>query len=304
MGAPLAAGLGLASSIFFAATFVLNRGMNLAGGSWVWSGVLRFAFMLPLLGSLLVPRGRLRPVLADIARRPGPWFLWSTVGFGFFYAPLCLASTLGPAWLQAATWQVTIVAGILLTPLFGKRLPLRALAFSTLILSGIALIQAREATDASVGAALAGAGLVLAAAFAYPLGNRKMMELCGDTLGTVQRAFGMTVCSLPFWALLSVYGLAVDGPPSSTQAAQAFLVALSSGVVATLLFFKATELARGDAHGLAAVESTQAGEVVFAMLGGTLFFGDPLPDALGAVGIAAVAIGMGLNAHSATTSSG
>lgn len=300
----MAAGLGLASSLFFAATFVLNRGMNLAGGSWVWSGVLRFAFMLPLLGALLLPRGRLRPVLADIARRPGPWLLWSTVGFGFFYAPLCLASTLGPAWILAATWQVTIVAGIILTPLFGKRIPLRALAFSALILAGVALIQVREAASASGGASLAGAGLVLVAAFAYPLGNRKMMALCGDTLGTIQRVFGMTLCSLPFWALLAVYGLAVDGPPSAIQAAQSLLVALSSGVVATLLFFKATELAKGDAHGLAAAESTQAGEVVFSLLGGTLLFGDPLPDALGAVGVAAVAIGMGLNAHSSTTSSG
>ena len=38
--------LGLAASFFFAVTFILNRSMELAGGSWTWSSSLRFFFMV------------------------------------------------------------------------------------------------------------------------------------------------------------------------------------------------------------------------------------------------------------------
>ncbi len=38
--------------------------------------------------------------------------------FWSFYAPLSFAGAFGPGWLVASTWQITIVAGILLTPFF------------------------------------------------------------------------------------------------------------------------------------------------------------------------------------------
>ena len=41
----------------------------------------------------------------------------------------------------AATWQITIVAGALLTPLFGKRIPIKNLICSVIILGGILLLQ-------------------------------------------------------------------------------------------------------------------------------------------------------------------
>src|SRR5512133_2363568 len=107
--------LGLLASFFFAFTFVLNRQMDLVGGSWIWSASLRFFFMLPMLAALLASRGDMGAVVADIRARPRPWLLWSSVGFGFFYAPLCFASAYGPSWLIAATWQITIVAGAILT---------------------------------------------------------------------------------------------------------------------------------------------------------------------------------------------
>ncbi|EOH8748511.1 multidrug resistance efflux transporter family protein [Enterococcus faecalis] len=44
------------------------------------------------------------------------WFLWSQVGFGLFYIPLCFASTIAPGWLIASTWQVTIIMGSVLAP--------------------------------------------------------------------------------------------------------------------------------------------------------------------------------------------
>ncbi|ALA71750.1 hypothetical protein GT50_17520 [Geobacillus stearothermophilus 10] len=46
--------LGLAASFFFAVTFILNRSMELAGGSWTWSSSLRFFFMVPLLSAVII----------------------------------------------------------------------------------------------------------------------------------------------------------------------------------------------------------------------------------------------------------
>lgn len=117
--------LGIAGSFFFAFTFVLNRSMNLSGGHWLWSAALRYFFTLPIL--FLLCRNALAPVCASIRKAPAAWFLWSTVGFGLFYAPLSAASVFAESWFTASAWQFTIVAGILLTPLLGRKLPLKNL---------------------------------------------------------------------------------------------------------------------------------------------------------------------------------
>ena len=303
-------GLGIAASFFFAFTFVLNRQMNLGGGSWVWSGVLRFLFMLPMLSLVVLVRREWRPVLRHIAGRPLAWLGWSTVGFGLFYAPLCAASVWGPSWLLAASWQITIIAGALLSPLFFQearhpgevrvrhRLPLVPLAWSSLILAGVALLQWQESAQAPAPTVLAGLGLVVIAAFAYPLGNRKMMQVTGTALNTTQRVFGMTLCSLPFWLALGAAGLAGGQMPDGAQLVQSANLAHCSGVIATLLFFKATNLVKHDLHRLAVVESTQAGEVVFTVLGGVLLFGDRRPDFAGFAGLGLVVLGMVMNSLS------
>ena len=69
------------------------------------------------------------------------------------------------------------------------------------------------------------------------------------------------------WLLCSVYALVTHGLPSSGQVIQSVSVALFSGVIATLLFFEATNLVRHNPKQLAVVEATQAGEVLFTLLG-------------------------------------
>ena len=76
---------------------------------------------------------------------------------------------------------------------------------------------------------------VLFAAFSYPLGNRKMMELCNNRLNTLQRVFGMTMCSIPFWIIIVILGVNQTGIPSHNQIIQSLIVAVSSGVIATIL---------------------------------------------------------------------
>lgn len=297
--------VGLAASLFFATTFLLNRMMDLAGGSWIWSASLRFFWMVPLMLILVAARRHLSPVLAALKADPWPWLLWSTIGFGLFYAPLCYAAESGPAWLVAGTWQVTIVAGMLLAPWLTApgearaRLPRAGLAWSFVILVGVALMQVHEAGDLGAHELLVGVLPVVVAAFAYPLGNRQMMRHCRGRLDAFQRVLGMTLASLPFWLALSLYGLATAGLPSGGQVWQTLLVAVCSGVIATVLFFSATDAVKDQPLQLAAVEATQAGEVVFCLLGEGLLLGKPWPTGWSLGGLGLTVLGMVMHAFSA-----
>lgn len=293
--------LGILSSFFFAFTFVLNRQMDISGGSWIWSASLRYFFMFIILSVYMFLKNSFIKVINIIKPAPFSWLIWSIVGFCLFYAPLCFASSYGASWLVAGTWQITIVAGALLSPMFfdkidGKsRIPKKSLINSTIILVGIFIMQFQEAKNISPLNASIITVTVLIAAFAYPLGNRKMMEICDNKLNTLERIFGMTLCSLPFWFILSLIGLPYVGLPSSNQLTQSLLVAVFSGVIATTLFFKATELVKNSPLKLSIVESTQAGEIIFTLLMGVLFFNDKLPSSLGFIGLFLVIIGMILN---------
>ena len=89
-----------------------------------------------------------------------------------------------------------------------------------------------------------------------------------------------------------MFAVADAGLPSGGQILQSLIVAIFSGVVATLLFFEANNLVKHNHKQLAVVEATQAGEVLFTLLGGCLFLRDILPSLLGFLGIAIVTIGI------------
>ncbi len=110
--------VGILASLFFAVTFILNRAMELSGGSWLWSSSLRFIFMVPFLCLIVIMRGTFAPLLQKMRKKPLSWIKWSFAGFVLFYAPITFAAGYGPGWLVAGTWQITIVAGVLLSPLF------------------------------------------------------------------------------------------------------------------------------------------------------------------------------------------
>ncbi|MGH2347225.1 MAG: multidrug resistance efflux transporter family protein, partial [Chloroflexota bacterium] len=197
------------------------------------------------------------------------WLLWSTIGFGVFYTPLTYAAAITPAWLLGGTWQLTILMGLLLSPLLyrddRRRIPRAALGTSAVILAGVLVMQLATADQTHAPRHLwLSLLLTLIGAIAYPLGNRSIMlhlERTGAALSVYQRVLGMTLASLPFWLLLAVTSYARTGPPTDAEVLQTALIALSSGVIATLLFFRATDLVRTDAVSLAAVEATQAAEV-------------------------------------------
>ncbi|KON83828.1 membrane protein [Rossellomorea marisflavi] len=294
--------LGIVSSMFFAVTFILNRSMELSGGSWMWSASLRFLFMLPFFLLIVLARKNMKQVFLELKANPGAWLLWSFFGFVLFYAPLTYAATYGPGWLVAGTWQFTIVAGILLAPLFfttgpdgskqRHRIQKKALIISLLILTGVIFIQQQQAAELTPIQMLMGILPVLVATFAYPLGNRKMMSLCNGRLDTFQRILGMTIASLPFWLILSAIAIWKAGVPSGGQVTQSFVVAVCSGVIATTLFFIATNRVRHHQGKLASVEATQSTQVLFVMAGEAIFLSSPLPTGIAAVGILLIIAGI------------
>ena len=298
--------LGVLASLFFAVTFILNHSMELEGGSWLWSSSLRYFFMLPFLLIIVAARKGLTAVVQEIKTQPKGWIIWSFVGFVLFYAPLTFAAAYGPGWLVSGTWQFTIIAGVLLAPFFvqyveGKpirqKIPLVSLLISSIILVGIILIQIPNAKNISLEGLLFGISPVIVAAFAYPLGNRKMMDICDGRLDTFQRVLGMTMASMPSWIILAIYALATVGLPSTTQMVQSLIVGISSGVIATVLFFIATDRVHNDQGKLAAVEATQSTEILFVVVGEMLLLGVAPPQTLALLGIVIIIVGMSLHSY-------
>ncbi|MEI3606000.1 multidrug resistance efflux transporter family protein [Pseudogracilibacillus sp. SE30717A] len=286
--------IGLLGALFFSLVFILNRAMELAGGSWIWSASLRFYFMLPIL-ILFVGRKQVAPVLHHLKRYPVQWFVWSTIGFGIFYASLTYATIYAPGWLVAGTFQLNIVIGSLLVPFINKTnrsIPVQSVLISLIIIFGVFMMQIEHANQVPLTSVVFTIIPLIVAAVSYPVANRKMMQVVDGELTTTQRILGMTIASLPFWIILSVYGVFTYGAPSQSQIWQTFIVALFAGVFATQLYFYATELVRHDNYKLAGVESTVTGAVVFSLIGELLFLNTPLPKLTSFIGIGLVVSGI------------
>jgi drug/metabolite transporter (DMT)-like permease len=297
--------VGIISSLFFSATFIMNRSMSLEGTSWAWTASLRFILALPFLLLIVAFRKNLGQLFREMAKHPFQWLLWGTLGGVGFYSLLSFAAVYGPSWLTSGTWQITILAGALLSPLFfvtvpttngSKRvrqaIPFKSLRLSVIILIGVILMQVNQAGHISVKEFLVGFIPVVIAAFLYPLGNRKMMELCQERIDTFQRTLGMVISSLPVAIIFGMYGTATVGLPTGSQFFQALLLALFSGVIASILFFLATDMAKNNMGLLAAVESTQSGAMIFSILGEVILLNGAFPKGLSLIGMILVIIGM------------
>lgn len=259
---------------------------------------------------IVMRRNNLKQLFEVMKENPKAWLLWSFVGFGLFYAPLCFATVYSPGWLVAGTWQFTIIAGSLLAPLFMEtiqtsngpitvrgKIPVKGLLFSMIILVGIGLMQVEQAGQLSAVDLWLGILPVVVASFAYPLGNRKMMVIVDGRLDVFQRVLGMTIASLPLWLLLSIVGMGTAGLPSVSQTLQSLIVAISSGVIATVLFFKATDMVKDNMQKLASVEATQSMEVLFALIGEIFILSIAFPSLISWAGILLVIVGMVLHSY-------
>jgi len=301
-----AVGLALCSALFFTFTYVLNRSLVAEGGHWAWAVILRYLFTLPLLGMVLPWQGGFGGLPREIRRHPRPWLMWSSLGFVLFGVPLTWAASSGPSWLVAGSFQITVMAGPLLSPLLyrdeRRHLPWRSLAIGVLIVAGVFTLQWGHAKGHLQASDWLAVGAVALAAFAYPLGNRGLLlhlerseaDAGEQRLNAVQRVFGMTLCSWPLWLLFALIAWLTIGPPSPREMLLAGGVALSSGTIATVLFFRATDMVRREPTALAAVEAMQAAELLFATLLGVLFLGEDWPHGYALGGALAIVVGIAL----------
>lgn len=295
--------LGLLSGLFFSSTFVLNRFMSLEGGHWVWSASLRYVFMiLFLLLVLRIAQGQ-KATRAVFKLFWEHWLFWvvsGSIGFGCFYALICYSADYAPSWVVAATWQVTIIASLLILMLFGRSFPHKIWLFSLIIFLGVILVNTSHIVVFDLMKFIKGSFPVLIAAFCYPFGNQlvweskhghKMFPKIDSPLldNAFNKVFLLSLGSVPFWIVL----LALTHPPlpSNAQVLSTALVALLSGIVATTLFLMARHRAKKSSE-IAAVDATQASEVVFALLGEMLFFGTPLPNGQAWFGMSFVFVGL------------
>jgi drug/metabolite transporter (DMT)-like permease len=292
-------GIALLSALFFTLTYVLNRAVVGSGGHWQWAVILRYLITLPLLAVVLPLQGGLGALPHELRTHPRQWLVWSSVGFVLFGLPLTWAASSGPSWLVAGSFQVTVLAGPLMAPFIYRderaRWHAGALAIGALIIIGVMLLQFGHAHGALNASGWLAVGAVVFAAFAYPLGNRKILlhlERTGTRLGAVQLVFGMTLASWPLWWLLAIVAWITVGPPTLRETLLAGGVALSSGVIATVLFFHATERVGRQPTALAAVEAMQAAELLFATAIGAVFLHEAIPGALAATGGVAIIVGI------------
>ena len=135
--------------------------------------------MLPILlvwTAVAGGRAALTEALTLFRRHPVFWIVSGSIGFGVFYACLCLAANFAPGWVVATTWQSTILATPLVLRLLGRRAPRKGLALNALIFAGIVLVNIEQAHTSLGPASLYGIAAVLLGAVAYPLGNQLVWE--------------------------------------------------------------------------------------------------------------------------------
>lgn len=294
--------MGLLAAAFFSVTFVLNRKMSIAAGHWAWSSALRFLMMLPPLAAVIAIRGQWQELIACWRVSPLGWIAWGTLGSAVFYGALTAACAVSPAWVVAASWPIAIVIGILLGPFIyrGERakIPHRALVFSIVILAGIALLQTGQLRTGAPANVALGLMLVLLSATAHPIGNRKSMmlfERAGIRTNAIVRLTLSITGALPAILLLCLWGAIQSGPPPAAQLETVALVA-AAGLVATPLFFAATDRVNRNPSSLAAVEATQAAELVFTLILESLILGIRPPGFWGGIGLTLIVTGILLHA--------
>ena len=296
--------LGILSGAFFSTTFVLNELMSVQGGHWLYSATLRYFFMILFLAIILLFQGgikRLTDIVKLFKQNYLFWTISGTIGFGFFYALICFAADFSPGWVIAASWQFTIVAILFVLLFFGKSFPKKIWFFSSLIFIGVCLVNLSHIDNFELSTFIYGAIPVLLASFCYPLGNQLIWESQnGSSIkvphiksSLLKNSFNkvMLLClgSIPFWLILLL--IIQPSAPSSSQVLNSSLVALFSGVFATTIFLYARGIAK-DSNEIAAVDATQASEVIFAMLGGFLLFGTISLSSFSIIGLVLIMLGL------------
>lgn len=292
--------LAVLSTFFLSSGLIINSLNAHQGNHWAWTASLRFLLAVPVLFVLVAVRGKFMALLQAMRKMPMTFVLWGNLGFGVYYALLSYAIGLVPGWLVTAGFMTTVLAGVLISPFIYQdhraQISKRALLLSSVLVLGLLIMQFdRISSLEHASISIAGIGMAIIAAFLWPLGNRKLMLKLEENqipLDPMQRILGMTIGGLPILFLLALYGYYSSGMPSLMQLETSFLAVLLSGVVGTVLFFKAMQMVSRNHMALLAVEATQVIGVLFTLLGEMFFKGTNWPGVYGNLGFLVISVAL------------
>lgn len=282
--------IGLLSSLFFSATFLINKLISNDGGHWFYSASLRYLYTLFFISFLLIAfKGfdYFKSVLLEYKNNILFWTISGTIGFGVFYSMICYAAEYSPAWILVTTWQLTIFASIFILALFGNKLSKVTILCTLVVLLGITVVNLSHFETSNISSMLYSAIPVVIAAFAFPLGNQMVwqekkkrdVEVLNNAFSKV---FLLTLGSSPLWLLLFVF---LDvGKPSISQIQNVAIISIVSGVIATSLFLYVRNKAN-TASKIMIVDATISAEVIFTLVCEILFLNALVPNLIGIVGI-------------------
>jgi hypothetical protein len=215
---------------------------------------------------------------------------------------LCYAADHAPGWVVAGTWQFTVIATPLVLVLFKQKVPRYGVFFSVFIFVGILLIQFySRGNEFAVRHVAYGVIPVIVAALAYPTGNQLLNFAKHGNHSLIPHINSpvlqdapscvllMTMGSIPFWAILLI--IAAPSPPLKDQFISTGIVAISSGIIATSIFYKARNASKSP-YVISAVDATQSGEVVFSLAGEMLLLNGAFPNLTGGIGIIIILVGI------------
>ncbi len=232
------------------------------------------------------------------------WYFWiiaGGVGFGLFYLSLCYAASYSAGWVLATTWQLTILMTPLVIIILGNSVSLKGIVYLLIMFSGIVLVNIDEFTKIS-SINLKSILPITIAAFCYPFGNTLCKYACEGRYTKIpvnkfsisKNVFSqILLMTLGAFPILAIAGIIISPPkPITSQLYSTAFIALSTGVVATSLLYKARQLSQNNTFALAAADGTQAAEAPLALFWEWLIFGGLLPSMVGFSGLSLVILGI------------
>lgn len=312
---------GLLGAAFFSTSFVLYELMSVQGGHWFWSASLRCLFMWLLLSIVIAIKSfglkELKILFVLFWQYARFWCITGGIGLGT-YGLLAFGADYAPAWVITSTFLFTVVASLFVLAFFGQRFKTKTIICVLVVFIGILFANLGEGiAKPNIDIwqlVLFGALPAFLAAFCFPIGNQLIWQATQnqEAISTVNslrlkllnalpyipsnklssplhKVWLLSLGSLPLWLVL---GLIIRPPtPSTSQVGMAFLVALLAGVIGTSIFLYARSKAT-TATQVAIVDTTQASEIIFSLLGGMLLLSTPLPSLLSSLGIMLIIIGL------------
>ncbi len=298
-------GIGFVSAALFSLTFVINASLAQTGSPWQLTAALRYFFTIPLLIivlALLYGKHAICNAFLHLCQRIVFWVIAGTLACGVFYTGIAFAADVMPGWAVAATWQVTIVASVIIVSLFSRSFSFSHFLLACSVVVGVFLVNWPKGGVPEIENWLALA-LLLASAIAYPVGNQLLnREIYRTTQSNTipvsplqNPLFGILLLalgSLPFWIGLLI--VCPPGPAHEGQLVSILMTTVCAGILATGLFFYARNRT-SDPKKITAVDMTQSSEVIFAMIFEIAFVHAAIPSNKQGLGIIVIVAGLGAN---------